>query len=872
MKKRMLALFLTLTMALTLVTPAFGAKTSELSGLTGHEALSRLPDTLQRPALPTTLEQIREIRFTGAPWDGERSEEVIFQEIVALTSRLTSGKGSDVQKMKAIYDWTVENLQYDYEAYQYYLKKRNGEAITQAENEILYRAGDPLAVYLKRKAICEGYARLCWLMGTLAGIPVAFIVGGAAGGAHAWNAALVDGEWLFFDATWGEWDMAPNYHTSSSIVEYLDGVFHMEGYVMIDNVTPVTHMKLRKGFESPAKVTVPALVTDVSIPGSTTLTEVILPEGVNSVYFQGCTNLTKVNIPNSLTVIGDGAFSATGLTSIEIPRGTTEIGHSAFSNCTKLTSVTIPANVTTLREQCFRGCTGLETVTIANASLGTSAFYECTNLKNVNLGNGVPEIGQLAFMWCHNLKEINIPGSVASIGDQAFMECENLETVTFNEGLKTIGKLAFFQCTNLKKADLPDSITTVDGTAFTECPNLNQGTTLPGSMIEIPDYKFRNNNELTSYVIPDHVTKIGSQAFMNCKNLKSVTIPESVATIDNFAFCGSALERVVLPGGITEIAYSAFGSCSNLTSVILPESVTKIGGSAFAGDRALTSINIPAGVTVIGDHAFQSCTSLPNKCLQLPAGVTELGKGVFTNCFGLTSIEVPSKITAIKEFTFSHCENLKYVALPAGITSIESFAFDECENLTDIYFAGTEAQWNAIEIDDYGKEFVLAANVHFNSTMPDTVASEKPVQPAQLAYASTQTVTVDGKAVKFEMYALKDAKGNDTNYIKLRDLAYTLNGTPGQFEVGWNGAINIEPGKGYTANGSEMSTPYSGNRAYETSAAVTNVSGTPAALEAIMLKDDQGGAYTYYKLRDLGAAIGFTVDWSAEKGVYIETK
>ena len=91
--------------------------------------------------------------------------------------------------------------------------------------------------------------------------------------------------------------------------------------------------------------------------------------------------------------------------------------------------------------------------------------------------------------------------------------------------------------------------------------------------------------------------------------------------------------------------------------------------------------------------------------------------------------------------------------------------------------------------------------------MPDIVVPEMPVQSVQLAYASTQTVTVDGKAVKFEMYALKDAKGNDTNYIKLRDLAYTLNGTAGQFEVGWNGAINIEPGKGYTANGSEMSTP-----------------------------------------------------------------
>lgn len=139
------------------------------------------------------------------------------------------------------------------------------------------------------------------------------------------------------------------------------------------------------------------------------------------------------------------------------------------------------------------------------------------------------------------------------------------------------------------------------------------------------------------------------------------------------------------------------------------------------------------------------------------------------------------------------------------------------------------------------------------------------------AYASTQTVLVDGSAVIFQAYALKDAKGNDTNYVKLRDVAQILNGTAVQFEVGWNGAVNIETGKSYTSNGSEMKTPFTGNRAYTSATAPTNINGAAAALEAIVLLDDKGGAYTYYKLRDLGAALGFTVDWSAEKGIFIET-
>lgn len=139
------------------------------------------------------------------------------------------------------------------------------------------------------------------------------------------------------------------------------------------------------------------------------------------------------------------------------------------------------------------------------------------------------------------------------------------------------------------------------------------------------------------------------------------------------------------------------------------------------------------------------------------------------------------------------------------------------------------------------------------------------------AYASTQAVEVDGKKVEFQMYALKDANGNDTNYVKLRDVAATLNGTPAQFEVSWDGAVNIVTGQLYTPNGSEMSTPFSGDRAYTVPASQTKVNGSAAALESIVLTDDSGNGYTYYKLRDLGTALGFTVDWSAEQGVFIQT-
>ena len=147
-----------------------------------------------------------------------------------------------------------------------------------------------------------------------------------------------------------------------------------------------------------------------------------------------------------------------------------------------------------------------------------------------------------------------------------------------------------------------------------------------------------------------------------------------------------------------------------------------------------------------------------------------------------------------------------------------------------------------------------------------------PAAPAaKTAYVQSQIITVDGKAVTFQTYALKDAAGNLTNYVKLRDVAHVLSGTAAQFNVAWDGSVNIETGKAYAPNGSEMKTPFSGDRAYADATSPTKIDGQAATLSAITLTDDSGAGYTYYKLRDLGPALGFQVDWSAETGITVDT-
>ncbi len=149
---------------------------------------------------------------------------------------------------------------------------------------------------------------------------------------------------------------------------------------------------------------------------------------------------------------------------------------------------------------------------------------------------------------------------------------------------------------------------------------------------------------------------------------------------------------------------------------------------------------------------------------------------------------------------------------------------------------------------------------------------DSPASQLEVAYPATQTVEVDGKPVEFHMYAVIDENGNPTNYIRLRDLAYVLNGTAAQFGVSWkDGSVVIENGKPYVSNGSEMKPPFSGERPYARLKNPTLIDGKSIDLTAVLLTSDSGGGYTYYRLRTLGKNMGFNVGWSKERGVYVET-
>ena len=198
----------------------------------------------------------------------------------------------------------------------------------------------------------------------------------------------------------------------------------------------------------------------------------------------------------------------------------------------------------------------------------------------------------------------------------------------------------------------------------------------------IADEAFIDRKDLTSITIPDSVTSIGERAFCGCQKLAN---QNGFVIIRNvlYGYFGNA-SNAVIPEGVTSICTHAFYECSGLTSITIPDSVTNIGNGAFYGCKSLTSITIPDGVTSIGFETFKKCNNLTS--ITIPDSVTSIGTMAFHNCSNLTSITIPDSITSIGFHAFYNCSRLTSLTIPNSVTSIGDSAFSGCNKLTNIIF------------------------------------------------------------------------------------------------------------------------------------------------------------------------------------------
>ena len=196
--------------------------------------------------------------------------------------------------------------------------------------------------------------------------------------------------------------------------------------------------------------------------------------------FEDCKTLVGITIPNSVTSIGDYAFSGTGLTSVTIPNSVISIGDGAFSSDVSIDSPNIEGGILynkTKTEIIYvpRGISGNVTIPNSVTTIEWGAFYYCFDLTSITVDSGNPNYASEGGILYNKAKteivfvprgisgNVTIPNSVtSSIGD--FSNRTELTSVTIGSGI--IGQNAFAECTNLTSVTIGSGVTRIEFGAF----------------------------------------------------------------------------------------------------------------------------------------------------------------------------------------------------------------------------------------------------------------------------------------------------------------------------------------------------------------------------------------------------------------------
>ena len=463
-------------------------------------------------------------------------------------------------------------------------------------------------------------------------------------------------------------------------------------------------------------------IGDNAFDGCIGLTSITIPDSVTSLglsAFRGCTNIATATMPTvAINYIPQNSLQKVVLTSGEW------IGADAFRNCSSLTSVSIPDSVTGIGDNAFSGCDNLKYngydnayylgneinpyVVLAKAKdnaitsciinertkcIVSPAFSYCSALTSITIPDSVTSIGADAFSSCAGLTEITIPDSVISIGSRAFFNCR-LTSITIGSGVTNIVSGAFEGCDRVTSIivaeDNPVYYSKENCIIETATKTLVVGNptgVIPsdGSVTSIGDEAFSGYWDLTSVVIPDGVTSIGFYAFYNCRGLTSITIPDSMTSISSSAFAGC-----------DSLKYNDYDNARYLGN----ESNPYVALISMTGNRS-TSCIIHDQTKVISESAFLDRANL--KTIIIPDKVAAIGDLAFKGCSSLTSVTIGNGVTSIGSSAFYGCSRLTSVTIPDSVTNIGYEAFRYCSALASVTFKGTKAEWDAVIKENYWK-------------------------------------------------------------------------------------------------------------------------------------------------------------------------
>lgn len=479
------------------------------------------------------------------------------------------------------------------------------------------------------------------------------------------------------------------------------------------------------------EILLPDGISDIgmrSFAGCEALDSIVLPDNLTDIgtwAFAGCSSLAELDIPDSVTEIDAWTFSGCdkiietengvqyvdnwvvgcdgNITEFLLRDDTRGISSATFINQTELMSVRIPDSVLYIGRQVFDGCTALTEVVIGNGTkiLGGSAFWGCTSLTDLTIGANVEEIGISAFNGCTALTTANIPDSVIYIGDTAFEDCTSLEEVSIGKGLTTIGVRVFDNCQvlsriyyNAEDCRESDNHYGMFHGVFAGAGQNGAGleVTIGKDVVIVPSYFLYTdatddaplNVATITFEEGSACESIGSYAFYGCAGVQTISLPQSIASIDEYAFCYCRAEIIWAENAVIDEfgEFSFYGYAG--TGVNVPASISTIAWNAFTGCDSLEGVYISdlsawCGIDFGNGTYFRNEQSNP----LYYAGV------LYLNGERVTTLVIPQDVTSVNSYAFYNCNSLESVVIHEGVTFIGSMAFGECDALTSVTLENT---------------------------------------------------------------------------------------------------------------------------------------------------------------------------------------